>query len=130
MSMIKEKLVKARHNKKFSQEDMSQYLNISQTQYSRKENGMVSVSHEEWERIAKLLDVSVEEIKEDNEKNIAQHFENVTGSYTGSYIRSNNNYCNVPEFLLTTQQKYVDFLEEKITKLENRIQELEGNKTH
>ena len=62
--MIKNKLIKARKDKKFSQQDIAEHLNISQTQYLRKEKGEIGITEQEWERIAKLLNVEVEEIKE------------------------------------------------------------------
>lgn len=98
--MIKNKLIRARKEKKFSQQDVAEFLSISQTQYLRKEKGEIGITEQEWDKIAKLLNVEVEEIKEEENKNISQHFENVTGSYIGS----NNNYCNVPKFLLENRK--------------------------
>jgi transcriptional regulator with XRE-family HTH domain len=125
--MLKEKLKQTRIDKKFSQQDMAKHLNISQPHYLRKEKGEIEIRDEEWERIAKLLDVEVEDIKEtDNEKSINQTFENVT-DITNSYIGSHNVYCNVPEYLLATQQEYInilkkenEYLKAKITQLENK----------
>lgn len=39
---------------------------MEQTTYSRKERGLSPISTEEWERIANVLEVKVEEITEDN----------------------------------------------------------------
>lgn len=84
--MVKEKLIKRRNEKDFTQKDLAEYLNISQTQYSRKEKGEVEISEEEWERISKLLETNVDEIKESEEvTNINNYFENtVTSSSFGS----------------------------------------------
>ncbi|SHL63002.1 helix-turn-helix transcriptional regulator [Chryseobacterium polytrichastri] len=120
--MVKTKLIRARKDKKFSQQDIAEHLNISQTHYLRKEKGEVEIRDEEWERIAKLLDVEVDEIKEkDKENSISQNFENITGSYVGS----NNVYCNVPEFLLENQQEYIDLLKQEIQQLKDKIVQLE-----
>ena len=62
--MVKENLIRVRKQKKFSQQDVAEHLNISQTQYQRKEKGEAGITDSEWERIAKLLEVDVEEIKE------------------------------------------------------------------
>ena len=115
--MIKNKLIKARKDKKFSQQDIAEHLNISQTQYLRKEKGEIGITEQEWERIAKLLSVEVEEIKEEDGKSISQHFENVTGSYIGS----NNNYCSIPEFLLENQKEYIELLKKEIEILKARL---------
>ncbi|SEW32262.1 Helix-turn-helix [Chryseobacterium wanjuense] len=120
--MVKEKLIRARKEKKFSQQDIAEHLNISQTQYLRKEKGEIEIKDEEWERIAKLLDVEIEDIKE--EDNINHKFENIT-DITNSNIGSNNVYYNVPEYLLKTQQEYIELLKKEIENLKSRIAELE-----
>ncbi|WP_061085404.1 helix-turn-helix transcriptional regulator [Chryseobacterium indologenes] len=83
--MVKEKLIRKRNERAFTQKDLAEYLNISQTQYSRKEKGEVEISDEEWERISKLLETKVEEIREtDPSKNITNYFENTITSNNGS----------------------------------------------
>ncbi len=82
--MVKEKLIRKRNERAFTQKDLAEYLNISQTQYSRKEKGEVEISDEEWERISKLLETKVEEIREtDPSKNITNYFENTITSNNG-----------------------------------------------
>lgn len=101
---------------------MAKHLNISQPHYLRKEKGEIEIRDEEWERMAKLLDVEVDDIKEtDKENSINQNFENITGNYVGS----NNVYCNVPEYLLENQQDYINILKKEIIDLRERIAELE-----
>lgn len=120
--MLKEKLKQTRIDKKFSQQDMAKHLNISQPHYLRKEKGEAEIRDDEWERMAKLLDVEVDEIKEtDKENTINQNFENNTGSYIGS----NNIYCNIPEYLLENQQDYISILKKEIENLKTKISELE-----
>ncbi len=123
--MIKNKLIRARKEKKFSQQDVAEFLSISQTQYLRKEKGEIGITEQEWDKIAKLLNVEVEEIKEEENKNISQHFENVTGSYIGS----NNNYCNVPKFLLENQKEYIELLKKEIESLKVKLSLLENSQT-
>ena len=120
--MIKEKLKTVRTEKNFSQQDVAKYLDINQTRYSRKENGSIPLTEDEWERIAKLLNVNVEEIKEEDKDTINQNFENNTGKYIGS----NNVYCNIPEFILENQQDYIKSLKEKIKTLQDKIASLES----
>jgi hypothetical protein len=60
----------------------------------------------------------VEEIKEENVECAESHyFDNVSGSYVGS----NNNYCNIPEYLLENQQEYIKMLKQKISDLEGKL---------
>jgi len=124
--MLKEKLKQTRINKKFSQQDMAKHLNISQPHYLRKEKGEIEIRDEEWERMAKLLDVEVDDIKETSKENsINQNFENVT-DITNSYIGSHNVYCNVPEFLLESQQEYINILKKENEDLKVKIAQLEN----
>lgn len=130
--MVKEKLIRKRNEKDFTQKDLAEYLNISQTQYSRKEKGEVDISEEEWERISKLLETEVEEIKEtDENKYTNNYFENtVTSSSFGNV--GGTFYCNIPEFLLENQKELIEMLkkenrqkDEEIELLKKRIEELE-----
>jgi len=129
--MVKEKLIRKRNEKAFTQKDLAEYLNISQTQYSRKEKGEVEISDEEWERISKLLDANVDDIKENDIKNTNNYFENtVTSSSFGNI--GGTFYCNIPEFLLESQKEFIEMLKKEIQQkdteieaLRKRIEELE-----
>ena len=120
--MTKDKLKKTRTEKGFSQQDVAKYLNINQTGYSRKENGTIPVTDDEWERLAKLLNVEVDDIKEDDsQKSINQNFEGITDS---NYIGSNNVYYNVPEFILNSLNDYIDILKKENQQLKEEIDQL------
>ena len=85
--MIKTKLISAR-KKLYTQEKMANLLHMSQSQYHRREKGDVKISDEEWERIAKVLDTTVEDIKEDDSlMHQVNNYDNNSGNYFGS-----NNY--------------------------------------
>lgn len=64
--MKKEKLISIRKGKKISQTDIATYLKISQTQYQKRESGKIKITDVEWQRIAQLLEVQVEEIFDGN----------------------------------------------------------------
>ena len=120
--MTKDKLKKTRTEKGFSQQDVAKYLNINQTGYSRKENGTIPVTDDEWERLANLLNVEVDDIKEDDsQKSINQNFEGITDS---NYIGSNNVYYNVPEFILNSLNDYIDILKKENQQLKEEIDQL------
>lgn len=125
--MVKEKLIRKRNEKDFTQKDLAEYLNISQTQYSRKEKGEVEISDEEWERISKLLETDVEQIKEtDDRKNVTNYFENTITSNNGSI--SGNYYCNVPEFLLENQRELIEMLKQEVKNLKEEIKNLKSGR--
>lgn len=120
--MVKEKLIKVRKEKKFSQQDIAEHLNISQSQYQRKEKGEMGISENEWERIAKLLEIDVEEIKENSEvSNVMNNFDNSSGNFGNN---NTNSYYNVPEFLLESQKDYINLLKEENQRLKDEIQKL------
>lgn len=122
--MVKENLIRVRKQKKFSQQDVAEHLDISQTHYQRKEKGEVGITDKEWERIAKLLDIDVEEIKEGSEMgNVMQNFDNSYGNYLGD--NNNNTYCNIPEFLLESQKDYINLLKEENERLKKENKDLQ-----
>lgn len=84
-------LKKIRISKGISQEKLADLIGMTQSNYSRRENGKKEISTSEWKRIAKALDVNLEEIYEysDNSKkidnsidhsNILKHYLNYTES--------------------------------------------------
>lgn len=73
--MTNEKLISARKARKITQANIATYLKISQTQYQKREAGKIEISKQEWQNIAKLLDVSVENIFEDFKKNMTNQYD-------------------------------------------------------
>ncbi len=123
--MLKEKLIKIRKEKKFSQQDIAEHLNISQSHYQRKEKGEIGITNNEWERIANLFETDVEEIKENDEAtNVMNNFDNSSGNYIGN----NNNYCNIPEYILENQKDYIALLKEEIERLKGENKLLKSQK--
>ncbi len=127
--MIKNKLIKAR-KAKYTQENMAKLLHMTQSQYQRREKGEIKISDEEWERIAKVLDTNVEDIKEDDSKLQVNNYDNNSGSYFGS----NNYFYNVPDFILDNQQDYItllkeqnQLLKEENSRLKNDLEIAKGN---
>lgn len=103
------KLQGTRLKKGLSQETIADMLGMTQSNYSRKENGSSKITREEWERLSKILEVPLEEIFESD---IFIFQDNATGNYSGT-----NNIYSIPkhiEELLETQRKYIERLEEEI----------------
>ncbi|MFV0306056.1 MAG: helix-turn-helix domain-containing protein [Moheibacter sp.] len=53
-----------RKEKGWSQIEMTHKLNMEQSQYSRRKNGATRIMEKEWDKIAKILGVPLEEIYE------------------------------------------------------------------
>jgi transcriptional regulator with XRE-family HTH domain len=106
--MEKIKLIETRKNKGYSQLYMAEKLNVDESNYCRREKGQSKISSAEWEKLAQILGVSVEDIFEADENQFFICNDSATVHYQG-----NNNIYSVPESLLETQQKYIKKLEEE-----------------
>ena len=88
-------------------------MNVSN--YNRREKGQIKISLIEWEKLAEIFDVPIEDIYEADDNPVFINKDNATFHYQ-------NNIYTVPEYLLETQRKYIKILEEE-------IRELRGNKS-
>ncbi|SIQ27026.1 Helix-turn-helix [Chryseobacterium sp. RU37D] len=96
---------------------------MTQSQYQRREKGEIKISDEEWERMAKALGTTVEEIKEDES---LMHQINNYDNHSGNYSASNNYFYNIPEFILENQQEYINILKKEIESLKEEIKALKS----
>lgn len=120
--MIKNKLIKAR-KEKYTQESMAKILHMTQSQYQRREKGEIKISDDEWERMAKALDTTVEDIKEEDiPQSIINNYDNSSGSY---FPHINNNY-SIPEFILKNMEDYINLLKNQIEELQEEIKTLKS----
>ncbi|WP_395053940.1 multiprotein-bridging factor 1 family protein [Flavobacterium sp.] len=109
--MEKTKLILKRTKRGFTQQQMALKLNMDVSNYNRREKGQIKITNNEWEKLSKILDASVEEIYESEENNFFIFRDNVIGDFFGT-----NHFYTIPEYLLDNQRKYIQKLEE-----ENRI---------
>ena len=71
--MSYEKLITTRKLKGYTQEKLTQQIAMEQTTLSRKKRGLSPISDEEWQRIATVLQVPVDDIKESFSENPSQN---------------------------------------------------------
>jgi len=83
--------------------------------YNRREKGQARITPHEWEKLADILDVPVDEIYEPDDNQVFICKDNATGNYQGT-----NNIYSVPEHLLETQRKYIEMLEKEIWELKQK----------
>ncbi|WP_223605696.1 helix-turn-helix domain-containing protein [Chryseobacterium sp. OSA05B] len=122
-----EKLRNLRKQRGFTQEYMSNILATDVSNYSRKESGSVKIYDEEWEKLAKALDVKVDEIKEEKEASVVQNLtfnDSSSNTQSGNY----NQYFNIPEYILENQQEYIKILKEQIDSLKQEVKTLKSKK--
>ncbi|MBB6369615.1 helix-turn-helix transcriptional regulator [Chryseobacterium shigense] len=111
-----EKLKNQRKQKGFTQQYLADIIATDVSNYSRKENGEVKIYDDEWEKLAEALDINVEDIKEEKTANVVQNLtfnDSSTNNQSGNY----NQYCNIPEYILESQQDYIKLLKEQIEAL-------------
>ena len=124
--MIKQKLINARKERNMTQDELGENAGISQSQYQRREQGQIRITDNDWERIAKILQKEVEDIKEEDPVTTIMNYDNNSGAYSAS----NNYFYNIPEFIMKNQQDYIEMLKEEIKRLseENKRLNEEINK--
>lgn len=118
--MEKEKLRRVRKQKGFTQQQIADILATDVSNYSRKESGGVKIIKEEWEKIAKFLDVPLEDIYQEEEATMIVNNEyNTVNDQAGFYnLNGNNtNNYNIPNSVIDNLQDYIALLKEEIEKL-------------
>lgn len=110
--MIKQRLINKRKDNGFSQEEMAFKLDMEQSQYSRRENGVTKISKKEWDNIAKILNTKLEEIYEPEDGVYVINNENANGNFG-----NNNTYNSYSDKLIQTMSKYIERLEEENKRL-------------
>lgn len=109
-----ERLKKLRKQLGFSQAQMGKTLGTDASNYSRKERGEVKIYPDEWEKLARALGVSLGDLRGHEAKPSVQ---------SGNHPSDHMGYANIPTFILETQKKYIEKLEQ-----ENRDLIEENNK--
>ncbi|CAM3996141.1 MULTISPECIES: helix-turn-helix transcriptional regulator [Flavobacterium] len=114
--MEKTKLIESRKRKGLSQQQMAEHLCMDVSNYNRREKGQIKIHTNEWEKIASLLEVAVEEIYENEDANFFVFRDNSKGTYLGT-----NHIYSIPDHLLESQRKYIAKLEEEIKELKEKL---------
>jgi transcriptional regulator with XRE-family HTH domain len=114
--MEKFKLIERRKAKGLSQNLVAEKLCMDVSNYNRRERGTVKISLQEWEKLGEILQAPMEDIYESDDNQVFICKDNSTGNYQGT-----NNIYSVPEYLLETQRKYIERLENEIHELRNDL---------
>ena len=114
--MEKVKLIERRKEKSISQREIAEKLCMDVSCYNRREKGQARISPQEWEKLADILDVPVNEIYESDDNHVFILKDHATGNYL-----CNNHIYSVPEHLLDTQRKYIEMLEKENWELKQKI---------
>ena len=93
----KRKTIRSTVKKEFVTRRLADLIGMTQSNYSRRENGLKKISESEWDRIAKGLKVNKEDIYEEDNQNII--FKNIKGN-SSVYNSGTIHYFNMPDFVL------------------------------
>jgi transcriptional regulator with XRE-family HTH domain len=118
---MNEILKKVRTAKGYSQLEFSKLVAMDQTTYSRKETGKTFITEQEWDRFAKTLGVSKEEIKD----KIAPQAINENCIFNDQSVGIQN--ISLPVEVLETILRYNKKLEEENALLKTKKQPLKNN---
>lgn len=108
---MKTKLQQLRIEKQILQEDMADLLGVKQSTYSRKERGQIYIMMREWELLARVMNVEIEDIYEDNDHSF------ISG-------RIKNSFLSVPEMILED----IEYLKKENNKLKKIVKQLRSEK--
>ncbi|UOU99925.1 helix-turn-helix domain-containing protein [Chryseobacterium daecheongense] len=123
--MQKEKLRLLRKKKGYTQQQIADVIATDVSNYSRKENGDVRIIKDEWDKIARFLDVSVEEIyEEDDAKVVINNDHPVFNDNAASSIMTQFN--NFSASVIQNLQDYISLLKEENEKLKEELKNTKG----
>ena len=124
--MQKEKLRVIRKQKGYTQQQVADFIATDVSNYSRKESGDVRIVKDEWDKIARFLDVPIEEIYEEEEAAIVINYDHPVfndKSTSAGAITNQNNYDNIPGAVIENLQGYITLLKEENERLKEELKE-------
>lgn len=107
--MSKVKLIQTRLAKGLSQEELADLIGMSQSNYSRRENGRKKIAEVEWLKIAKELGVEKESIYEPDENEQKRDEKNI-------------HYFNIPDFVM----EHIELLKKENKKLKEQLKKFKN----
>ncbi|SDH94910.1 Transcriptional regulator, contains XRE-family HTH domain [Chryseobacterium taeanense] len=122
--MIQRKLRNLRKQKCMSQEKMAKILSTDISSYCRKENGKSKIHDDEWEKLAKALNVSVDDIKESKNSVFVQNDNSTFNDNSGNYEYQK---FNIPNSILENLQDYIKILKEQNESLKRELESFKNS---
>jgi transcriptional regulator with XRE-family HTH domain len=125
--MQKEKLRVIRKQKGYTQQQVADFIATDVSNYSRKESGDVRIVKDEWDKLARFLDVPIEDIYEEEEATVVinnNHPVFNDRSSSAGVINSLNNYDYIPGDIIENLQNYIALLKEENERLKEELKDL------
>jgi transcriptional regulator with XRE-family HTH domain len=114
--MIKQKLIDKRKERNFTQEEFAFKLGIETSNYNRRENGITKISKKEWDKMAKILETTLDEIYEPEDGIYV-----INGDYAHGNFGNGGTFNGFNEFAFETMKKYIQKLEEENQSLKDQL---------
>lgn len=114
---IKNKIKSIRELKNYTQEYMADQLGVTQAGYSKIEKGKTILSYIKLVEIARILDVTVEDIISFDSQRYFNNFNNVNGNNNGSILINQDNN----DTLKTLYEDKIKLLEKLLKKTEDEL---------
>ncbi|KPE52066.1 helix-turn-helix transcriptional regulator [Chryseobacterium indologenes] len=120
--MQKEKLRLIRKQKGYTQQQVADFIATDVSNYSRKESGDVRIVPDEWDKIARFLEVPIEDIYEEEDAKIVVNNDHpVFNDRSSGVITNQNNYDNIPGAIIENLQSYITLLKEENERLKEEL---------
>ncbi|WP_278352363.1 helix-turn-helix transcriptional regulator [Chryseobacterium gleum] len=129
--MQKEKLRLIRKQKGYTQQQVADFIATDVSNYSRKESGDVRIIRDEWDKLARFLDVPIEDIYEEDEPAVIINNDHPVfndRSSSAGVITNQNNYDNIPGDIIKNLQNYIALLKEENERLKKELKDLPDGK--
>ncbi|SMO62918.1 DNA-binding transcriptional regulator, XRE-family HTH domain [Chryseobacterium rhizoplanae] len=127
--MQKEKLRVIRKQKGYTQQQVADFIATDVSNYSRKESGDVRIVKDEWDKLARFLDVPIEDIYEEEEATVVVNNDHpVFNDRSAGVISNQNNYDNIPGDIIKNLQNYIALLKEENERLKEELKGLPSGK--
>ena len=114
--MIKQKLIDVRKTKNLTQEEFTFKLGLDTSNYNLRENGVTKISKAEWDKMAKILETSLDEIYKPEDGVYV-----INGDYAHGNFGNNGTFNTNSEFVFETMKKYIQKLEEENAALKAQL---------
>lgn len=114
--MIKQKLKDKRIERNLTQEEFAFKIGLETSNYNRRESGITKISKKEWDKMAKILETTLEEIYEPEDGVYI-----INGDYAHGNFGENHTFNNFSEFAFETMKKYIQKLEEENQLLKEQL---------
>ncbi|PIE77931.1 MAG: transcriptional regulator [Candidatus Delongbacteria bacterium] len=118
---VNDKIKKLREKHNWSQEYVSEKLNIAPSSYARMERGETRLTLERLEQFAEIFNMSISDLIQNNQDNFLQLNEHTTNS---CYIYNNLNSDESYQAEIEKQQLIIEHQAEMILQLKEQIQQL------